>query len=315
MSPITRILSPFARIQSQGAGFKMARNSTHDSMATTRSKQSNAVALREQLPFWPNDQRGLPNCLARSALFTVANVRSGRREHLKRQLIKTMDGTTIHYTGSELRQDDEDCFMHILHVARMHTLGTEVRFTAHNMLVQLNWSPNSASYKRLVDCIDRLQATSISITVEDPTRGVRENYTGSLLRSFRWREMASEAPMREWVILLEPEIVALFSPTSYSQIEWKTRMSLGPMAKWLHSFYHTLETPIPMQVPVMRDLMGSKAKELRQFRYKLRQALEQLVEQGFLTDAQIDTTTDFVLVQRGPVRSLPAPAAQPALAS
>lgn len=257
-----------------------------------------------QLPFWPNDQRGLPNCLARSALFTVANVRGGKRENLKRQLIKTMNGTTIHYTGDELRQDDEDCFMHILHVARMHPLGTEVRFTAHNMLVQLGWSPNSVSYKRLVDCIDRLQATSISITVETAATGIRENYTGSLIRSFYWRELSTDAPMREWVILLEREIVSLFNPTSYSQIDWAMRMSLSPMEKWLHTFYHTHDHPFPMDVATLRDLMGSKTKELRQFRYKLRLALEQLVKRGFLKEAIIDPLSDLVLVKRDQLLSV-----------
>ena len=252
-----------------------------------------------QLPFWPNDTRGLPNCLAQSALFTVANVRSGKRAYLKRQLIKSVAGTTIHYTGSELRQDDEDCFMHILHVARMHPLGTEVCFTAHNMLVQLGWSPNSVSYKRLVDCIDRLQATSLAITVEKPANGIRENYTGSLIRKFAWRENITNAPMREWVILLEPEIVELFSPQNYSQIDWKTRMSLGPMAKWLHTFYHTQkDAPYPVDVAYLRDLMGSKTKELRQFRYKLRLALEQLVEEEFLQEAKIDAQNDCVLAYR-----------------
>lgn len=282
-------------------------------MATSRLNPPKAVVPRVQLPFWPNDQRGLPNCLAQSALFTVANVRSGKREYLKRQLIKSVDGTTIHYTGSELRQDDEDCFMHILHVARMHPLGTEVRFTAHNMLVQLGWSPNSVSYKRLVDCIDRLQATSLAITVENAETGVRENYTGSLIRKFAWRENVTNAPMREWVILLEPEIVELFSPQNYSQIDWKTRMSLGPMAKWLHTFYHTQqEAPFPVDVAYLRDLMGSKTKELRQFRYKLRLALEQLVEQEFLEEAKIDAQSDYVLAyrqQQGVIPNQPAAAA------
>lgn len=261
------------------------------------SRHSQTVTLPHQLPFWPEQARGIPNALARSALFNVANARKGDRRNLKRIEIAAVKGVTIQYTGEELRQDDEDVYLQIMHICRVQELGTEVRFTAHALLTELGWSKNSASYKRLVDCLDRLKASSLAVTVDADDR--KENYTGSLIRSFRWREDgANGSPMREWTILLEKEIMALFQPTSYSRVDWKLRLTLPPLAKWLHSFFHTHRMPFPYKVETYHKLTGSEIKELRQFRYKLRQALELLVERGFLLSAKIDPKSDLVIVER-----------------
>ncbi len=252
--------------------------------------------VASQLPMWPERMRGLPNAFARSALFTVANIRKGDRKNLKRHKIASVANITIEYTGEELRTDDEDLFMQLVHLARHQELGTEVRFTAHALLTELGWTKNKESYKRLVDCIDRLSANSLSVTVD---RGVvREAFSGSLIRTFRWREQASDVPLREWVVDLEPEIVALFGPTSYTRVEWGLRMRLSPLEKWLLSFYHSHATPFPYKVETLRTLSGSDTKELRQYRYKLKLALARLVEHQFLLSAKIDPRTDTVIVER-----------------
>lgn len=264
-------------------------------MATRRS--ATVMVNDSQLPIWPNDLRGLPNSFARSALFNVANMRKGERANLKRHPITALAGIQITYTGEELRQDDEDVFLQILHIARLHNLGTEVRFTANSMITELGWSRNAKSYKRLVDTLDRMKASAVAVTVED-IRGAKENYTGSLIRSFRWKEGSSGTPMREWEILLEKEIVALFNPESYTRLDWKLRLKLAPLAKWLHSFYHSHQSAYPLKVATLRDLTGSGIKQLYVFRFKLKEALAMLVEQGFFISAYVDERTDMVVVER-----------------
>ncbi len=264
-----------------------------------RQRHSSTVTVTEnQLPFWPADVRGLPNAFARSALFNVANARKGARDNYKRRSIATVKGASITYTGEELRQDDEDVFLQILHIARVQELGTEVRFTAFALLTELGWTKNSASYRRLVDALDRLKASAIAVTVDMPGGG-RENYTGSLIRSFRWKEdNTSNVPLRDWTVLLEKEIIALFSPAGYSRLDWKLRLKLPPLAKWLHSFYITHQKPFPYKVETLHELTGSEIAELRKFRYKLKHALELLVEHGFFISAKIDPRTDLVMVER-----------------
>lgn len=258
---------------------------------------STGMDLQPQLPMWPRDVRGLPNAFARSALFGVANIRKGARGHLKRHPVAALKGITIQYTGEELRQDDEDVFLQILHLARTQALGESVRFSAYSMLTELGWTRNTGSYKRLADSLDRMKASAVAVTVECAS-GARENYTGSLIRAFRWRESSTDAPLRMWEILLEPEIVALFNPQSYTRLDWSLRMKLPPLAKWLHTFYHSHETPFPCKVETLHRLTASDAAKLFQFRYKLRKALDLLVERGFLLSANIDLQSDLVTVER-----------------
>lgn len=261
---------------------------------------STVTVSPEQLPIWPNDLRGLPNAFARSALFNVGNARKGVRTNLKRHKVAALQGTSIDYTGEELRQDDEDVFLQILHLARMQQIGSEVRFTAYAMITELGWTRNSGSYQRLVDCLNRLNATAVAVTVTREGGAVVENYTGSLIRSFRWRESNGESPLREWTVLLEREIISLFGPHSYTRVDWKMRMRLSPMEKWLHSFYHTHRQPLKISVATLHRLSGSEIpeKEMRKFRYRLKKALDVLVEHGFFIKAGIDPATDLVVVQR-----------------
>lgn len=251
-------------------------------------------AANDQLPFWPQDVRGISNALARSSLFGVANTRKGKRTHFKRKLIATLSNTRIEYTGEELRQDDGDVFLQVIHLAKSCPLGTPVRFTAHAMLRELGWTPNSASYSRLVDILDRLKASAIAVTVELPD-GRRMNYTGSLLRAFRWQD-PGQVRLRFWEVLLEPEIVALYQRDAYSRLLWELRLKLPPLAKWLHGFYATHTQPFPVKVETLHRLCGSETPELRKFRHRLHQALALLVERGCFSQASIDRASDLVSV-------------------
>jgi hypothetical protein len=256
-------------------------------MATRpRTRPAAAPAAQPMLPLWANDVRGLPNAMARSALFNVAGHRAGKRELLKQKPIEALSGIAMTYTGEELRQDDEDVFLQLLHIGRSQDLGTVVRFTGYAMIKDLGWDNSSKGYNRLIECISRLKATSLELKVADPngTDGVM-GYGGGLIDKFHYRDIASGSPMREWEVLLDAKIVALFTPNSYSRLDWTTRLRLKPMAKWLHSFYHTHQTPFPMKVATFHSLMGSKAKQLRQFRASLKESLQELVDCGFLDSA------------------------------
>lgn len=253
-----------------------------------------------QMPMWPRPTRAMPNAFARSALFNVANLRKGDRENFKRREIASLENLTINYTGEELRQDDEDVFLQILHLFRGLEVGEVVKFTAFSILVELGWTKNSRSYQRLIDTIDRLKASSVGITSTMP--GVQQNFSGSLIRTFRWREEGHNVQLREWEIRLEPEIVALFKGTDYSRLDWAIRLKLPPLAKWFHSFYHTHQHPLPYKVETFQRLTGSDFNELRKFRAALKKALELLVEVGFLKSYRVDPQTDLVHVVRAVLR-------------
>lgn len=264
-------------------------------MVAKRAASASVTGEQLTLPCWPQSQRGMPNSLARSALFSVANSRKGVRKVYRRHVIASLEGIKIEYSGDELRQDDADVWMQITHLARLHPLGTEVEFVAHAMLRELNWSPNQTSYERLRDCLDRLKATGVTVSLIDDSQG----YSGSLVRSFAWRDTQGET-LRHWKIQLEKPIIALFGDTGYSRIDWELRLSLPPLAKWLHSFYIGHSNPYRYSVRKLYELCGSEQKELRNFRTALKRALDLLVERSFLTEASICSRTDLVKVTRAP---------------
>ena len=246
------------------------------------------------LPCWPEQRRGVPNDLVRGALFTVGNVRI-KREYLRNTVVATLSGIEIRYTGEELRQDDQDVFLQIVHLARLVPLGAPVTFTAHAILKALKWNPNVRSYARLRDIVTRLKATGLEV------RGDKRGYSGSLIRDFYWKDDTTGERSRVWSVRLEPQIAALFSHVAYSQIEWEQRLALGHLAKWLHSFYHTHRRPLAIRVDTIRRLCGSATKDLSKFRQLLRDALQELRAIAFLTDFTIDSQRDLVRVIRAGV--------------
>jgi hypothetical protein len=265
----------------------------------TRTKSLAPAHVDNQIPFWPNDVRGLPNAMARSAMFNVSKGSSGAREHFKMLKIESLSGIEIHFTGEELRQDDEDVLLQLIHLGREADAGHEVSFTGHAMLRELLWDASSKGYDRLIECINRLKANSVQIRVEDPLNpNGRLGYGGSLIASFMFRESNENDMSKEWRVVLDPHIVKLFTPNSYSRVDWATRLRLTPMAKWLHSFYHTHQVPFPMKVETFHTLTGSKAKQLKHFRAGLKTALAELVTEGFLTSWEICPQTDIVRVVR-----------------
>lgn len=252
-----------------------------------------AVETTLQLPLWREDVRGLPNSLARSALFNVANKKK-QREFFKKKLIASVKGVEIVYQGEELRQMDEDVFLQMLHISRMQPLGEWVEFKAHAFLKALGWSPNSRSYDRLRECLIRLSTTTLTVRFDNGNQG----YGGSLVRKFVWTEEDGTTKLQFWRVWLEKEIISLFGPVDYTRLDWEQRLSLPPLAKWLHAFYFTHREPLPYKVETLKTLCGSDAKTVYHFRSDLKAALQILKDVAFLSDWQHDSRTDTVRVVR-----------------
>lgn len=252
-----------------------------------------------QLPLWRDHLRGLPNAMARSALFTVGNHRTPRAEY-KRSKIVTVAGYEIFYNGTELRQDDEDVFLQVVHFARMHTLGDVVEISGNALLRALGWNSSSKSYTRLREIIERLKEGTIKISHQSGKRG----YAGSMIRKFAWQEEGGSGARTKWKIYLEKEIIELFTDDEYSLLDWEDRTRLGYMAKWLHSFLYTHKEPYPYKVATLYSLCGSAAVSLDGFRRDLKKALESLVDIGFLLSWKHTPEIDTISVRRNHSRSI-----------
>lgn len=249
-----------------------------------RVGRQSEILPASQLPLWHEKVRGLPNPIARSSLFTVGNQNEPRVFYKSHKTIQTLAGCLITYKGEELRQDDEDVFLQLVHLARNHVLGERVEFTAYSFLKELGWKKSAEGYARLRCTLDRLQGTGLRVTGEVIGGG----FQGALVRKFAWKDDA-ENPLPRWVVFLEPEIIQLFAPNSYTQVWWEQRLRLkSSLAKYLHAYYATHEQPYPMKVETLRGLTGSRTSRLTDFRKALRKSLDQLVKERFLDSWQID---------------------------
>ncbi|OGT32624.1 MAG: hypothetical protein A3C44_04510 [Gammaproteobacteria bacterium RIFCSPHIGHO2_02_FULL_39_13] len=235
------------------------------------------------LPSIPFDKRIIPNEMVRSALFTIGN-HNASRPFLKNIKVSSFRSSEIRYTGEELRQDDEDVWLQLIYLASQ-TQKTEVNFKPYSFLSDMGWAQRTQYRDRLKASLTRMSATSLEIYNHQFEKGI----AFSLVRKFEW--YSDDKKLSHWRIWLEPEMVKLYSELGkmYTKVQWEQRKKLGPLAKWLHSFYSSHAEPDPIHLMRLMSLSGSKTKSIKHFKPILRNALKELMIVGFLTqDVFID---------------------------
>ena len=265
--------------------------------ANQRLMVSQIDILQTAFPHWDDDRRGVPNPFIRGGLFTTR--RASDRETIKSQQIVSLSNYAIHYSGEELRQDDLSLWVCLLNRSRGIKVGEPIFFTAYSLIKDLGWRMHSENYDKLRAASERMKLTSMSISTSNGKSG----YTGSLIRDFAF-DALDESGNTKWMVRLEPTITSLFSVDATTLLEWDQRRRIGNKATitlWLHAFYSSHREPIPYSVGKIHELCRSEEKRLANFRIRLRQSLEKLVEIGFLTTYSI--AGDVVSVQRAPYLS------------
>jgi TrfA protein len=289
------------RAQNKDLNDKNAKRDLIDSRI--RKLKSEHKLAGVQMPLWDPSIRGIPNSLARSALFSCSQLR-GERKFVKDLLVATVANLHIKYRGQELNQDDFTVFMQLVHLARGQTLSQDyyVDFTANSFINAVGWTRHTRSYIRLKETLLRLQATALQVLEDLGDQGDRA-FSGSLVRKFEY-ETPAGASLRKWRVYLEAGIVALFDDESYTRVYFQQRLiTRGDLAQWLHSFYSTHREPFAMRVSTIRDLSGSLTKKLFHFRGSLENALNELQIVGFLDGWNIDEN-DLVHVKRIPIKQM-----------
>lgn len=247
----------------------------------------------EQMPLWPSGKRAVPNELARSALFTCAGQREPRARAEGITPIVSTAGFELRYTGEELRQDDLDLWLQVVDMSQGSDLVAHVEFIAVTMLTLLGWGLGEASYQRLRDTMERLNRGHIAISYE----GGQESTGGAMLLKIKCRR-GKEARGMKWWALIDRELVSVFRP-DMTLIDWETRRQLGPLAKWLHTFYSSHREPHPIKVATLHRLCGSKARALFAFRQSLKDAVQSLIDIGFFAaGSRVEPGSDHLVVQR-----------------
>jgi hypothetical protein len=232
-----------------------------------------------QLPFWPEQARGGPNALLRSALF--AGIHSKKRQVLGTRpeparplqgvTVAAQDGITIKFAGDQLNQYDADVFFEALHRARHHPLETECLFRGYDFLKAIGRHNGKREYDDLHDSLTRLR--NGNLVVEWKINGRHYEFNGSLVSHY-----VREKTSKLYKVTFAKEINTLFAPACWTRLEWDERQACKgqPLAQWLHSYFSTHAKPYPVSVKFLHEKSGSKHALLKNFRIDLKKALATL---------------------------------------
>lgn len=272
-------------------------------MAAIRARaQATEDKYKSRLKAWAEELREAPNEALRCALFTPRN-KNQKRENLNKQEIASYGTSRVIYTGEELRQDDLDVWLQVLHIARQQPLGAPVHFNPNEMKQMLKWGWGKDRTERLKVNLLRLKANAVEFHSARLGKGV----VMSLIRKFEYSdEIEGKRGQSDWVIELEPEIAILFGGGVYStRIEWEQRMALsGNLSKWLHGFYSTHKEPHPLTSELLLSTAGSRVKSKHKARELLVAAHEELKRVGFIESYEMNKEGKFT-VKRAPLGEKP----------
>jgi hypothetical protein len=261
-----------------------------DKLTHSRRPVAKKHAPQLALDLWPDAVRGVPNAVLRGALFSV----SQRRTWAKDEVLASVDGVEVRFTGQRFNQTDLDLWEMLVHLARLQPLGNQVDFTAHALLKALGRGTGKSQHRQLHEEIVRLRGGTSEIVWTQTGK----SFVGGMIRNaYRDKETG------RYVVILDEQMHELYQ-SGYSQVDWGQRQALGNnnLAKWLHGFYASHAKPYPYKVATLKELCGSTTKDLREFRRMLKAALEELVAVGLLTTWAIDDR-DLVTVEKVPTIS------------
>jgi hypothetical protein len=250
-----------------------------------------AAAKIIQFPLFPETSRPVSNDMARSALFSC--IQGKDRRFIKDALLATVEGLEIRFTGEQLNQDDHDLLMQLVFMAQYKPLGAWVMAPAYGILTALGRQIGGKQYRELRMDIARLAASMVIIR---NTKTMREVFGHHLIAKAEQDEKS-----RHWIYRLDPDLRALYGEISHTLIDWEQRLALKgkDLARWLQLYLASHAKPFPVKVATLRDLSGSRTKALKNFRGKLRLALNDLTNNGDIEKWEIQMPQDLLFVDRG----------------
>lgn len=264
-------------------------------LAERKKNKPKAVQELEVMPSWPTSIRGTPNACLRSALF--AGVQGNERiAYKKRTLLASVDGIEVRYLGVQLNQSDLDVWMQIVHLSRQQLPGFSVTFSAYGMLTALGRGNGKSQHEWLKESMARLGGAFVEMTFQGRDTFGEKGF----LRYYR------DEISQRYVVELTESMLKLFED-GYTYIEFEQRRKLRkhPLALWLHGFLSSHAAPFPLKIQTLYKLSGSTTQNLRDFKLRLRRALDALISIGTLENFDIQEDTVRVKKQPKPSQSRP----------
>lgn len=273
------------------------------------------VDPHKQLPYYSDHLVAFFNPLGRCALVSLRV--SGRRRFDKPIAIAAQKGIVVFYEGYQLNQSDVDLLLRLFHEGRgrLAIMGADgvsviqIKFRVREMLAKLGRAYGKLARQVLIESLKRLMSAVITIQISEVKQFTAQHLVTSMFRDER---------TKEYTVNVNARLLPLFA-AGYARISWEKRKALRgqPLAQWLQMYLATHASFRPVPVAFIKQLCGSEAKDMREFRRSLRGAIKCLIAVGEIRDGDI-TKNDFLWVDRIPLaeqRPLPPLKKQEALAA
>lgn len=261
-------------------------------MAKQAAEREEAKVI--QLPLWAHGKAGSPNSFLRSALF--AAIQGKARVFLNKAVLFSQQGNTIKFTGEQLNQEDMTVWLALVDLARLHPLGSECTFTAYGILKHMGLKDGGEQRRVLYDSVHRLMACGVEIKAN------RISYGGALVENFVVDDVTGH-----YRLTLNKTLINVFGENEWTAISWTQRKQLRgkPLSLKLHEYYSSHQRPLPVTIQFLFDITGSKNSLLRDFKKKIKNALDALVRIGFLESWKIEgDLVTVVRVHKAPIQRL-----------
>jgi hypothetical protein len=228
------------------------------------------------LPTCREDRRGSPNSFLRSALF--AAIQGKDRANFKKAELFSQQGITITYTGEQLNQEDMTVWLALVDLMKKDPLGTECKFTAHEVLKYMGLPTGGTQYEQLEMSVQRMTACLVRIETEEYI------YGRSLIEGFD-----IDKNTNQYRVQLSRDLIKLFGDNDWTAMNWEQRKQLKnkPLCLKLHDYYSSHEKPLPVSFGFLSSITGSVNKQKAGFKAKVKIALEELIKVGFLRSYSI----------------------------
>ena len=159
------------------------------------------------LSTWREDRRGSPNSFLRSALF--AAIQGKDRADFKKVELFSQQGITITYTGEQLNQEDMTVWLALVDLMKKDPLGTECKFTAHEILKYMGLPTGGTQYEQLEIAVRRMTACLVEVETQ------RYIYGKSLIEGF-----VIDKDTNQYRVKLSRHLIKLFGDNDWTAIDW-----------------------------------------------------------------------------------------------
>jgi hypothetical protein len=253
------------------------QNQIEDVIKKTTERLTEAGFIRKDImPIWDDDKRAITNSIARSAIFAV--VEKGMGINLIEQKVPAPSNYDITVTGKQLSESDRDVYLQVMHYFRGRGADETIYINPRDFLLDIGRQDGKANREWLWEVLTTIAQTLLKITIHLPdNRSIK--FVGSLLTilSEERNGISNEITLR-----LPLGALRLYNQDTKTLLSMQKRLALkgsgSQLAKALQVKIYSHKIPFPMKIETLMQVCGFKCARIRDFKKKLINALELLVE-------------------------------------